>query len=978
MKRVKWARVARRALITIVALAALGTGAWFTGEPQERAIVWGVGRYLGAVAVVEWEGARPDLRLKRIEIYPDRRALHDNRPLLVAEGVAISYSIFPKDGRRVQSVHADRASIAIDVSDPESPNYGFLIRPRGDGAPSSEPTDPQFVPRTLTVDEAAVSLISADGRASLSPMRVEAEIPVPESPAIRYRTGHAAIAWAASDGERIEIKNVTIDGSVDVSGNQASFSQKLDAPGLAYSVVTGEGNLSGDAPSLQVKIAEFTMAGGRLAGFLDAIDAPAQFDEFDVESAEAHIELTDPVRFRVSAAATVRGPALLSAAQPLYSDAARIEVEAEQADLFTAQSTLTLARNQVVRATISGNDRSGSTVVTSERWTRDQLMDALPEAFRGSVSGLGFDSFTMSAKVDWSPEGFTARADASSQGGGAATPPILWALDARGPRDTMSGIEGTLEARIGDRAIHATANYVGDEEYRAEARIEVVQLAPWVELFAGEETAARVAGTIEGTIRAEAVGKDAPIQFTPALHLRQFAFDDVALDEIAVGGGFKYDVQNEELVIADLHAEAIDGMTMLKLADFSYDPVAERGEGTFTAGANLGILGTAMGMPELFGSGSAEGRVEIDGSSVLLACSVLSDYMGYEEILLPLRSKITGDVALSLNLDTGTGELTECVASVTDGTTIRLVDTSFTLDPLDVAGNFECDSDLEIAVAMGLLDDVEGSLTERSAFNVTADGWQADWHLETTIAKLQLPLNAGSAEDAYFEGTGSYTDGLTGSGTIRAAKLTAAGGVVSGAAGPVTFAGETMQIRPARGELFGGEIVADIDIGVLTDAMPIDLTGSFDRVDLAILTDEVKPPNTSLTGTAVGTITARYTTEGLESFELNASAPRGLSVNRSLVSDLLQSDRFLAGVGERVAGKAMDKLLGTEPQRPFDSGRLNIGLDAGKILGTAELLSVKTEAYNGLNLTVNLDMDQSALAEALRLLEESKLGNVDF
>jgi hypothetical protein len=460
--------------------------------------------------------------------------------------------------------------------------------------------------------------------------------------------------------------------------------------------------------------------------------------------------------------------------------------------------------------------------------------------------------------------------------------------------------------------------------------------------------------------------------------LRKFVYADVDLEEITVGGAFRYDIVNEEVLIADLHAEAIDGMTMLKLTDFVYEPASERGEGDFMAGANLGILGTAMGVPELFGSGTAEGRVEIDGSNILLACSVVSDYMGYEEILLPLHQKITGDIALNVNFDSGAGEVTECVAQVTEGTTIRLVNTAFTLNPLDVTGDFECDSDLRIAVAMGWLDAVEGTLAERTAFHFTEEGWDTEWRLQTTLAKVQLPANAGSAVDVYFEGSGMYGDGLAGSGTIRAAKLTAAGGIVSGAEGPVTFAGDTMQIRPARGALFGGEIVADVDVGVLAENLPIELTGSFDRLDLAILTDEVKPPNTSLTGTAVGTISARYTTKGLESFNLNASAPGGLSVNRSLVSDLLQSDRFLAGVGERVAGKAMDKLLGTEPQRPFDSGRLNIGLDGAKILGTAELLSVKTPAYNGLNLTVNLDMDQSALAEALSLLEESKLGNVDF
>lgn len=69
----------------------------------------------------------------------------------------------------------------------------------------------------------------------------------------------------------------------------------------------------------------------------------------------------------------------------------------------------------------------------------------------------------------------------------------------------------------------------------------------------------------------------------------------------------------------------------------------------------------------------------------------------------------------------------------------------------------------------------------------------------------------------------------------------------------------------------------------------------------------------------------------------------------------------------------MAKLLGDAPQRPFDSGTLSAYLTEDTIQGVAELKSEKTKAYNGLNLTVNLDMDQSALAQALRMLEESTL-----
>jgi hypothetical protein len=980
MKRVGWARRARRVLIAIVIILALATGAWLTGWPQERSIEWQFRRNFGGIAVVEWGGLGSDLRFKRVEIYPDRRARRERKPILVAENVAVAYQLLPDDDRMLRSVRIERAFVSIDITDPEAPNYTFLTQRLGAETKddAGAPPGTQFMPRDLVIEDFGVSVSAAQGRATLGPLRIDADLLKPESPHIQYASRRAVIAWESTDGEVIDVGNVTIDGAVALENDRATLAQVLDAPGLAYTVLDGSGDFSAETPEVHVKVGEFTLAGGRLAAFLDALDSPIRFDEFDVESCEGRVALGETLEFNVKSTATVLAPALAAAAEPLYGDIARLNLEAEQTDTLNAQATLMFAQNQALRATMTGNEDAGAAKITSESWTRDQLVNALPAAFRSGVGSLGFETFTADADIEWTAEEFTARARASSQGGGSETPPIGWTLDARGPRDTFAGIEGTLEAQIGERRLHATATAIGEDRYRAEARIETVQLAPWVQLIAGDEAAESVQGTIEGTVTAEINGKDAPIEIVPDIHLRAFAYNELNLDEIAMGGAIQYDRTTRRLAIPDLHAEAIDGMTMFKLAGFSYDAERERGEGEFTAGANLGVLGAAFGAPDLFGSSSAEGRMRIDGADAVIACVVKSDYAGLGEVLLPYGAEVTGEVEIAYDLDSATGALTQCNATIGAGTALHLTDTTFALEPLRVTGQLDLDSDLQLLVAMVWLQAAEGALRHHASFEITDEGLFADWRLDAEAAGLILAGAVGSAEDALFEATGTYEDGLDGSGTITAGKITAAGGSATDAQGPVVFEDDTMRIKGAAGALFGGTIVADIDIGVLVEKLPIDVMGTFDGADLAILTDEVQPPNTSLTGTAAGNLAARYTTDGLETFTLNASAPDGLSVNRSLVADLLQSEKLLAGIADRVVDKTMDRLLGTAPQRPFDSGRLNLYLQGGKIQGTAELLSVKTQAYNGLNLTVNLDMDQSALTAALTLLEESKLGNVDF
>jgi hypothetical protein len=76
--------------------------------------------------------------------------------------------------------------------------------------------------------------------------------------------------------------------------------------------------------------------------------------------------------------------------------------------------------------------------------------------------------------------------------------------------------------------------------------------------------------------------------------------------------------------------------------------------------------------------------------------------------------------------------------------------------------------------------------------------------------------------------------------------------------------------------------------------------------------------------------------------------------------------------------KALGKFLGDAPQRPFDSASLHLELLDGRIAGKARLKSQKTRAYNGLNMDIELKIDPDALGEALKMLEEGSLANVEF
>jgi len=368
----------------------------------------------------------------------------------------------------------------------------------------------------------------------------------------------------------------------------------------------------------------------------------------------------------------------------------------------------------------------------------------------------------------------------------------------------------------------------------------------------------------------------------------------------------------------------------------------------------------------------------LNGAKVNADFTIASRDLNYAGLSMPYSTKLNGTGAVAFDRETQRGELRELKATIGDGTKLSVGATQFATGPVSAQGSVSIESDMQILAAMLWLDEKsQGTLNGAAAFHLADDSLHADWKLGMAAPKIILPKDGGSAEEVGFDGTGAYDGKLSGTGNVHAAKLMVAGGSVLNVTGPVLFDGDQMRIQQAKGDLFRGIVRADVDVGVLKEGMPIALSGNFEDADLAIMTDEVKPPKTQLTGTARGAVTAAYDAKGLHAFTFEAQAPGGLSVNRSLVEQLLQSDTFLSGAGANVAAKAMDKLLGSAPQRPFDRGSMNIQLADKKITGLAVLESVKTKDYNGLNLRVTLDMDQSTLAEALKMLQEASSATID-
>lgn len=972
----KRSRRGRWIFLALLIALAIAVGVWFSGLPQKWTAEWALERSTGLIADVTWGSEAPELHVKRVDLYLDRAARRRNEPLLTATDIRVEYSLL-ENGRKIRNVRIAQVMLDADPNDPklhELPIFVSAVETPGGKAASST-----FIPREVVIEKASARLHSEDNvRFFADAIRIAVDLTEPDAIRVMAQSRQSRVELDYGDDVRAALPQVVLHAAGTYADGQLVWTQTTERAGVFRLAFEAAGPLTGDDAHVDVTVSEAALEGADLPAFLHSIAAPIQFEAFSVTHATARMGLGESPVSALAAAARVYGLRLPDAGEPLYPEALGIALEAEQAEITTATATLSFARGQRVRATLQGTMDNGEIAAEIPGWSHAETIQALPVALRDGVAGVRFDTFTTNATVRWTPDTYAIDAQAESKGGGANATPIAWAVQAAGGRDGGQAIEGTAEARIGERRVIASARYESADHYVAEAIIEEVQIAPWVQLFAGEEMAASIAGTIQGNIRAEALGQDAPLTIRPELTVKAFEYDTLKLDEITAHGSMEYTRAERRFAIAELRAEAPDGMTGLTLTNWDYETEAEVGGGAITGGADLGIVGRLIGQPDLYGGATIEGTVRMVGDRKEVDFVMMSDFIGMGELSLPYGSKVIGEGNIEYNADADTVILRGVSAQVGEGTAIALGESRFATAPFKGGGTVSLTSDLQLLVAMGWLTEAQGSAIGNADFVIADESLQSSWSARLESSRMVLAGDTGAVEGVNFTGKGAYgEEGLSGTGEVRAVTISAAGGSITNAAGPVLFDGELMRVQQAKGDLFRGAIRADIDVGVLREGLPITLDGNFEGADLAIFTDEVKPPKTQLTGTAQGRVTAAYSTDGLTAFSFEAVSPGRLSVNRSLVAELLQTDKFLSGVGANVADRAMDKFLGDAPQRPFDRGQLSVELKDDKITGLALLESEKTREYNGLNLRITLDMDQSALAEALKMLQDTSTIDVD-
>ena len=400
--------------------------------------------------------------------------------------------------------------------------------------------------------------------------------------------------------------------------------------------------------------------------------------------------------------------------------------------------------------------------------------------------------------------------------------------------------------------------------------------------------------------------------------------------------------------------------TALEMKGLHYARSTGKVSAAVTGPIDLVPFAKLAGIPKLWGTAKVDGKVIVDAAGSIQAEPLRATFetLGYGDYGIPYGVELS--VSAPLHQDKSDVAAGPFEAALGAGTTLKATKVVWDTGGLS-ASDLALETDFAPMVSKGWLAAAGGRATARCA----AVHWpiaeqQAPIEYDATFARLDLSAGWGSIKGFTAKGQLNWDNAAAGSGTMAADEATAAGATLHRIGATLRVDGADVVMENVAFGLFGGAVSGEARVTPTEASLPLSFSASVEKLDLDVFTKEYKPPSTRLTGLVGGRVSASLDLNGLRALDVDLKSDGAMSMNRDMVEQLLASE-YLAGMsGGKQVGQMLRDVVGDAPQIDFTGAALRLGLDAGRITGTARLESKK------LNLTLDIKADPGALLEALR------------
>jgi len=313
-------------------------------------------------------------------------------------------------------------------------------------------------------------------------------------------------------------------------------------------------------------------------------------------------------------------------------------------------------------------------------------------------------------------------------------------------------------------------------------------------------------------------------------------------------------------------------------------------------------------------------------------------------------------------------------------TQVSLPRASVETSPFGVLGDVQIESDLTILIALGVLRYVDGAMNAEGEVRLVDGNPQFDLTVNADVVALELPDGMAAVHTANLSGQVAYDGTYGGTGVLRADSATSAGALLTEIGGNYAFTGDMLSLSDVTGQTYGGAVLGQGQVELLTGTYNGEFQADITRLDLDRFTKEFEPGEFRLTGISKADVYARWSTEGLSGAQFVMTSTDGFSLDRETVETMLTSRALPDQWGMRWIKKRINKkMIGDDPQRLFDSARVDLELrqtdgEPDRLLGPITLKS-ETLDFN-IDWAIDVNAIYAAMESDLAAVENFSAGTV--
>jgi len=962
-------------LLLSLGAAAVSAGLLYTGQPQRLGAQYLLSTQLGARAEVTSVSLKNPLAVQGLSLAGRADSLYG--PVLTVGHASVAYALRPDNNRHIGDVALSGIRLSLQQGVAEN-NFQFLLdrfaQPGGGGGDMTP-----WVPERVRVEDLWVELNFPSYYLRMDNLGFQAALAGAAEGSLAFDAPEIGIAWSSvytPGGAQSGAGSVRFDANWN--GADIDVDAAIDLGALARIRGTASMMHRDGQPFYALSLPEASLEDPLWSAMLtDLSPIPMRFDRLTLSESEIHIHQEAGRTVVDQATVDARIPALSIGPEdaPFYTGPLQIAVRGNYGGETTITGAITLLEDTRLEGDFQWTQAGLAGTFAWAPWTRDALAKLTPPDYAGALDLLKpLARLGATGTLTQTPGAMHIEGALSGDFGSDQSLEVPLAV-AIATQEGARTITITSDVALHGGKVHSIVTVPPDAPVTVDNTLADVELNRWTTVLLGNELIPWFSGAISGSARV-AMPPGQPLGLDLDLTGQSLRYGDIVLPPdapVKMAGRLSYDLATGKLASRDAHL-AQDGVIDLTTKGWTLDLNKSTMDLALESTLSLDAVAALFGLSDLYGNATLQGQLRVGPETTKLeGFAASSDDLGYGDYSVPYGSALNLAGSLAYARSPNTLRLEPFEAAIGEGTRLSTgaLELRFPSDQAAFAMRatpLTLQSDLDILVQRGLLQSVTGAaLTVRSddfAWNgETYDGVLA-WDI--AAERLEFPDDMANLEQIAWSGRYNPGDAEDGGGPLTASAF-------SIYKVPFGAADTTLKVTPEHvicdaleTAFLGGSLLLSGRIDYHDPTFPTVVKVTATKLDLEEFTRTFEPPDVVLTGQVSGTADLALTAEGLQDLHVDLTASENLTLNRSMVRQILMSQYVNDAVGSKSVQKVIEKVIGNDDQRPFEKAVLQLRLEGGLIRGIARLES------KSLDVTVDINAEPEAILEAIRSTAENR------